>query len=129
MTKIHEPVHMMLQELIKQKADIKEMSSRSCPSCGITFREFRAQGLLGCPDDYEAFKDLLSPLLERAHGEGPQHVGKVPSYAAPAVKDRARLIKLRRDLEAALQVEDYEAAATLRDQIDRLGHRTEHHES
>src|SRR6266576_1795280 len=36
----------------------------TCPSCGLQYVEFRAEGRLGCPDDYEAFRATLEPLLE-----------------------------------------------------------------
>ena len=53
-----------------------------CPVCQITFLEFRNSGRLGCPYDYEVFRDELMPLLENIHGET-RHSGKVPR-AGPA---------------------------------------------
>ena len=37
----------------------------SCPSCGITFQEFRKQGRLGCPNDYIAFDEPIRELLAK----------------------------------------------------------------
>ena len=51
-----------------------------CPICQITFLEFRNSGRLGCPYDYEVFRDELMPLLENIHGET-RHSGKVPKRA------------------------------------------------
>ena len=48
-----------------------------CPVCQITFLEFRNSGRLGCPYDYEVFRDELMPLLENIHDET-RHSGKVP---------------------------------------------------
>src|SRR5262245_38110990 len=42
-----------------------ELSRLTCPACGIKYMEFRAEGRLGCPHDYEAFRNGLQPLLER----------------------------------------------------------------
>ena len=50
-----------------------------CPECGIKFVEFRNGGRLGCPHDYEAFREDLVPLLESVHGE-PKHAGKIPRH-------------------------------------------------
>ena len=49
-----------------------------CPICQITFLEFRNSGRLGCPYDYEVFRDELMPLLgehsrrDPAFGQGAQ---------------------------------------------------------
>ena len=51
-----------------------------CPVCQITFLEFRNSGRLGCPYDYEVFRDELMPLLENIHDET-RHSGKVPRRA------------------------------------------------
>ena len=88
----------------------------SCPNCGITFREFREHGRFGCPLDYDVFKEQLIPLLENIHGET-EHAGKVPKSAPAGSQEVYELIKLRRELAAAIEQEEYETAATLRDRI------------
>jgi protein arginine kinase activator len=90
-----------------------------CPNCGITFREFRSQGRLGCPHDYIAFATELKPLLENIHGET-QHAGKFPKRAPHASQLQYRLIKLRSDLRNAIDEEEYETAARIRDEIHTL---------
>ena len=57
-------------EAPSESEDLDDLDQRVCPSCGITFKEFRAQGRLGCPHDYIAFEDELLPLLENIHGNG-----------------------------------------------------------
>uniref|UniRef100_A0A7C4LK57 DNA helicase UvrBC n=1 Tax=Schlesneria paludicola TaxID=360056 RepID=A0A7C4LK57_9PLAN len=96
-----------------------EADQRACPNCGITFKEFRSQGRLGCPHDYAAFQDELLPLLENIHGET-QHVGKVPKRAPRASQHQYRLIRLRNELRTAINDEMYERAARLRDEIQSL---------
>ncbi|RMF80347.1 MAG: hypothetical protein D6744_08350, partial [Planctomycetota bacterium] len=49
-----------------------------CEHCGISFVEFRNHGTLGCPHDYELFRDVLVPLLRRAHDGATHHTGKAP---------------------------------------------------
>ena len=87
-----------------------------CPICQITFLEFRNSGRLGCPYDYEVFRDELMPLLENIHGET-RHSGKVPKRAAENTQQQTTLIQLRNELKRAVAAEDYEAAARLRDKI------------
>src|SRR5437773_569677 len=38
------------------------LNQRACPICGIKFVEFRNTGRLGCPHDYQEFRDELVPL-------------------------------------------------------------------
>src|SRR5262249_40575504 len=40
-----------------------------CPVCGMKFVDFRNSGRLGCPNDYNEFREELNPLLENIHGE------------------------------------------------------------
>ena len=92
----------------------------TCPACGTPYAHFRAQGRLGCPHDYEAFRELLEPLVERIQNNQTRHRGKVPR------RHRQRLALARRaDLEARLRVavpgEQYEDAARLRDEIRAAG--------
>ena len=81
--------------------------------------EFRGSGRLGCPNDYEVFHETLHPLLERIQ-HSDRHVGKVPRRAGSELKRENELIRLRRELERAVQREEYEEAAHLRDQIRTL---------
>lgn len=110
----------ILQEFIKHKTGVGEMDDQTCPQCGMTFRDFRMKGQLGCPHDYEAFRSALLPLIERAHNGGSHHVGKVPGTAGSGAKHRTELIRLRRELDEAVNKEQYEDAARIRDRIHIL---------
>ncbi len=110
----------ILQEFIKQKAGVAGADDHTCPKCGITFKEFRLKGQLGCPHDYEAFRSLLAPMIERAHQGATQHVGKVPASADLGVQKEAGLYKLRKEMQEAIDQELYERAASLRDEIRTL---------
>ncbi len=55
----------------------KRESSLACPDCGMTLAEFREKGRLGCPRDYEIFREHLDRLLERVHNSD-HHVGRLP---------------------------------------------------
>lgn len=94
--------------------------AESCAFCNLTFAEFRETGRLGCPHCYSAFEGHLRGLLRRIHG-GTQHVGKVYLPPDPLQTEREkRLEGLRRRLERAVEAEDFERAAHLRDQIRSL---------
>jgi protein arginine kinase activator len=94
---------------------------QACPICQITFLEFRNTGRLGCPYDYEVFRDELMPLLENIHDET-RHSGKVPKRAPRNTQQQTTLIQLRNDLKRAIAAEDYETAARIRDKIKAIEH-------
>jgi len=116
----HQTTNAMLKEFIKQKTGIAATEDLSCANCGITFREFQSKGLLGCPKDYDVFRAILLPLVERAHGGATHHVGKLPPEADGTVRKQAGLLRLRRELQEAIEQENYEQAARVRDQIRSL---------
>ena len=90
-----------------------------CPLCQMSFQEFRNTGRLGCPYDYEVFRDELMPLLENIHEET-RHTGKFPRRAPRDPVRQTELIQLRNEQKRAIAAEDYEAAARIRDQIKSI---------
>lgn len=92
----------------------------SCAYCGTSLRDFRASGRLGCAQCYGAFEQSLKDLLRRVHGSA-KHVGRRYDVANPQLLERdAALNELRDRLQQAIQSEEFETAATLRDQIRTL---------
>ena len=120
-----EPVNFPLTDFLAQMGeegpgvDVRG-ASEACPFCGLTFGDFRETGRLGCPQCYETFSGHLEGLLRRIHG-GTQHVGKVYLPPDPSASEmEKRLETLRRRLNRAVDAEDFERAAELRDQIRSL---------
>ncbi|MFV0442709.1 MAG: UvrB/UvrC motif-containing protein [Planctomycetaceae bacterium] len=93
-----------------------EPDEQVCPECGMTFKKFRSQGRLGCAQDYVLFREKLVPLLESIHGER-QHIGKCPAQQPQVTRRNQELARLKIELKAAIEAEDYEQAAQLRDAI------------
>lgn len=93
-----------------------ELARLTCPTCGIKYMEFKAEGRLGCPHDYKVFQDALEPLLKRIHRSA-RHVGKSPKYGPAHQARLVELMDLRRQLREAVEAETYEEAARLRDLI------------
>ncbi len=102
--------------------ELARLDRQSCPVCGITFLEFRKQGRLGCPHDYECFFKELQPLLLNIHGET-SHVGKCPSCGPGGTEVKTQLIRLRREMKGAVDQEKYELASEIRDRINRTEER------
>jgi protein arginine kinase activator len=109
----------MLASLVKPTKGSQAAAPR-CPSCGISFAEFREKGRLGCPNDYQVFREHLDPLLEKIHGAS-EHKGRLPRGFGPDTDRRNdELLRLRRELQHAVKAEQYETAARLRDEIRKL---------
>lgn len=105
---------------IGQSAQDAVPAGEPCPYCGTASEDFRRSGRLGCPECYVHFEGQLRGLLRRVHGST-QHVGKLYLSEAIEADDRfARLRSLRLRLDRAVELEDFEAAADLRDQIHML---------
>lgn len=96
--------------------ELARLDKQVCPVCGISFREFRKQGRLGCPYDYTCFAEELGPLLMNIHDDT-HHVGKIPKGYGANAQQQTQLIRLRREMKEAVAAEDYERASTLRDEI------------
>lgn len=99
--------------------ELARLDKQVCPVCGISFREFRKQGRLGCPYDYTCFAEELEPLLMNIHDET-RHVGKVPKGFGVNAEQQTQLIRLRREMKEAVAREDYEEASRLRDEIHTI---------
>lgn len=114
------PLTDFLAQMGKSVGAEASSSLESCPSCGLALSDFRRSGRLGCAACYSHFDAQLRGLLRRLHG-GTQHVGKVYMPPNPSESDRvARVASLRRSLARAIEAEDFERAAGLRDQIRRM---------
>jgi protein arginine kinase activator len=102
-----------------EEIDEPSVLNRQCDVCGVKFVDFRNSGRLGCPHDYEVFRDEMIPLLENIHGET-KHCGKTPRRLPQNKQTQSELLHLRKQLLQAVTKEAYEEAGRLRDQIRRL---------
>ena len=93
-------------------------SSAVCAGCGGSFQDFRETGRLGCPDCYRSFETPLRDLLRRLHGST-HHLGERYAERAPAavVVDHEQAADLREQLRLAVETENFELAAELRDRL------------
>lgn len=93
----------------------RETLDLKCRWCELTWQEFQSGGLLGCSECYESFAEPLKNLLRKMHGSN-KHIGNRPvnQRQVGTVEDIERL---RKELARAIQNENYERAAKLRDRI------------
>ena len=99
--------------------DDKDIPDLTCETCGLTFAEFKKEGLFGCDRCHTYFGDHISTLLKQIHGTD-VHEGKTPKIRIKDGEEIVSLRKLRADLKKAIELEEYEKAALLRDKIAAL---------
>ncbi|MFM8930343.1 MAG: UvrB/UvrC motif-containing protein [Gemmataceae bacterium] len=92
------------------------LATLACPACRIQFMEFRNIGRLGCPHDYDSLRQGLEEIIRRLQGAR-KHIGKRPSLLRADTEANRVVVTLRRELQEAVQAEDYGQAVLLRDQI------------
>lgn len=119
---VTDPTGFALAELLLGMGQEAVLETRpaelTCEQCGFTQSEFKKVGRLGCAHCYETFGSEIQALLKTIH-KGTRHTGKVPARAAASVVAQ-RLESLRQDLARAVEQENFEDAARLRDEINRL---------
>jgi len=111
-------------QAVNQQASAAPGDQAACHFCGATARDFRQSGRVGCARCYGAFERSLRELLRRLHG-GARHTGK--RYAPPApevVEEAGQLGQLRDRLQRAIDAEQFELAAELRDRLRASGAQT-----
>jgi protein arginine kinase activator len=90
-----------------------------CARCGFTQADFKKAGRLGCPECYKTFSEPLEGLLKTMH-KGTRHVGKVPDSFRASRDLNDALKSLQKKLSKAIEQEDFEEAASLRDEIKQM---------
>ncbi len=103
-----------------------------CPVCGMSYRDFRKSGRLGCSECYTTFADRLLPTVQSIHGKD-HHVGKVkdgscshcdqPTERPAGGKQEAQYyekLALQKQLQELIRAEKFEEAAKVRDEIKAI---------
>ena len=98
------------------------MAKMVCPSCGMRFIDFTRIGRLGCGHCYSAFRVPLEDLLRKVHG-ATRHRGRTPdTKPVDAVSAVEEEVRMKEDLKRAIESEDFELAAELRDRLKNVMH-------
>lgn len=106
----------MDKELMKGSTKLKV---QRCPKCGVAFSDFGKAGRLGCGNCYRVFKDQLRDLLRKIHGSD-MHRGKIPPAYGDVMKPIREEKRLEEELKKAVESENFEMAAQIRDKIKAL---------
>ena len=87
-----------------------------CAVCGLNYEQFKTTGKLGCESCYQAFPKEIVALFKNVQNSS-RHEGKYPKRSGAGIRQRREVDKLRNNLQQAVEDENYEEAARIRDQI------------
>jgi len=103
-----------------------------CPVCGMTEANMKKSGKLGCSECYNTFINDIRPLLRKLHGNC-VHIGLTPNEINKEIrpinkeekvpeitKSGKELAELKLAIKKAIENEEYEKAAQLRDKIKEV---------
>ncbi len=102
----------MLPGGAREAATAAADSLTRCPVCDFSLEAYRRTGRLGCPDCYSVFARELADIPTAPTAGGTEQ----PTTESPALT----LKKMEQELQEAIEKEDYEKAAQLRDRIREL---------
>lgn len=108
-------------QLAQQKASLYEQQQvLQCESCSMTYKQFIQVGRFGCAHCYETFRDQLQPILRRLHSGNSTHNGKIPKRIGGNIHYKKKVEELKIDLKSAIENEEFEQAAIVRDEIREI---------
>lgn len=99
----------------------KPAPTTACLFCGMTYEGFKQAGKLGCAQCYQTFSNEMEALFKNVQGSI-RHEGKYPMRSGSVMRQKREAEQLRSHLKKAIEEENYEQAAQLRDKIKELEH-------
>ncbi len=103
----------------------KQLPDINCPNCGMSFEQFLKKARFGCGECYRAFRSELEQAMRGLHGAS-LHRGKSPVHNGPEGADNKDVIpvkeeeRLEAELRKAVESEDFERAAEIRDKLKMI---------
>ena len=93
-----------------------QKQSLTCKECGCSANDISKRGFAGCAECYNVFNNLLTPYIKRLHG-AVEHCGKIPASMGDEFAKKRELENLRRQMDEAIKLQNFELAAEIRDKI------------
>ncbi len=94
-------------------------TAKVCPACGLSENELRRGGKLGCRECYNTFSDIIDGMLRKLH-MSTEYKGKIPEGISESMSAARKIEKMKADMQKAVEQQNYEEAAKLRDAIRQL---------
>lgn len=112
----------------------QQIEDLQCSECGLTFKQFAQQGRFSCGSCYKAFRHRIEPIMRKIHGAS-LHRGRSPVFEAIKVTGETAIVpvqeeeRLATELKKAIESEDFERAAEIRDKLKAIRENLELDES
>jgi len=90
-----------------------------CHNCGLSYLEFTKKGIFGCDECFNVFESKLDDLFKRIHGNT-RHRGKYPLSFKQTLKAKTEIADLKNEMQLAVEKENFEKAAEIRDKIHAI---------
>ena len=108
-----------------QEKNLYLITSAVCSVCKTSLDEFNRSGRAGCGNCYTVFRKYADAMLKKIHGTS-QHIAEsTPASEEVAVesekKEKSQAEILKEKMAEAIETENFEEAARLRDEIKKLG--------
>ncbi len=100
--------------------DKRRDQAPACPECGTSLDDIRRRKAVGCAACYREFRAEISALMRSEGFEG-GYTGPLPAKLEAFRATPPDPENLRRELQKAIENEDYELAAYYRDRIRAIG--------
>lgn len=109
----------MLASMFGESVSRGKPISKRCECCGASFSDIAQSGRVGCSECYTTFRAELLPSLNRLHGKA-VHIGNTPDAENKEETVEEKIKNLKNQLSKAIEAEEFEKAAELRDEIRGL---------
>jgi protein arginine kinase activator len=115
------PLGDLLSSMVGQtdEATSRKLEETSCPVCGLTYQAFAKTGKLGCGACFSTYREPLADLLRKIHGSN-LHRGKRHINGEASMEPLKEEARLKDELRHAIESEDFERAAQLRDNLKEV---------
>lgn len=100
-------------------AETQMQNDSECSHCHLKFSNFKKSGLLGCVHCYTEFEQDISAMVSQIH-DNASYAGKRYAAHCAGVSEADDIVRLKKELAAAVTREEFELAAILRDSIRRI---------
>lgn len=116
---------LLASKMVMQEND-NPMTHVICPKCGMNYDEFTKVGKFGCSECYNVFGLLIEEHMKKIHGNS-IHTGKQYKNRDNELNGsyslQSELEVMNAKLKESINMENYEEAARLRDEIKLLKER------
>ena len=111
-------INELMGYITSSKKENEEINTR-CNVCGTIYKDIKDKGILGCSECYNTFSNIIIPMIKRIQIDL-EHIGRVPKKYGTNIIEKKKIRELKEELKNSIDIENYERAAEIRDEIKKL---------